>query len=76
MRLSALLPELREFGIGIAAKYENAAGKKGIDLGDPLKGFPQVQGPRYPIDVTDESDPDISETEVRRIRHRFGIRKA
>jgi hypothetical protein len=74
MRLSALLPELLEVGIGIAAKYENR-GTKGIDLGDPLKGFPHQQGPRYPIDVTEDGDPDLSAVEVRRIRHRFGIAK-
>ena len=72
MRLSELLPELREIGIGVAAVWE-IGGRKGITLGDPLKHFPYPEGPRYPIDCTREADPDLSETEVRRIRARFGI---
>jgi hypothetical protein len=72
MRLSELLPELEQVGIGIAARWQIGA-TKAVTLGDPLKHFPHPEGPRYPVDCTKEDDPDLSETEVRRIRHRFGI---
>lgn len=72
MRLSQLLPELREVGIGIVARWEQS-GRKGVTLGDPTKYFPYPEGDRYPIDCTKENDPDLSETEVSRIRKRFGI---
>jgi hypothetical protein len=72
MRVSELLPELNEVGIGIVSRWEGN-GKKGLTLGDPLKYFPYPSGPQYPIDCTRENDPDLTETEVRIIRHRFGI---
>ena len=72
MRLSELLPELQVVGIGIVGRWE-IRGKRGLTLGDPLKYFPYPSGPQYPIDCTREDDPDLSETETRRIRKRFGI---
>ena len=72
MQLSKLLPELQQIGIGIVGRWEGN-GKRGLTLGDPLKYFPYPSGPQYPIDCTREDDPDLSTTEVRRIRNRFGI---
>jgi hypothetical protein len=72
MRLTALLPELQQIGIGIVGRWEYHE-KKGLTLGDPLKYFPHPTGPQYPVDCTNENDPDLSEKEVSIIRRRFGI---
>jgi hypothetical protein len=77
MRLTELLPELQEVGIGIVGRWEHPEkNKKGLTLGDPLKYFPYVTGPQYPVDCTREDDPDLSATEVSIIRRRFGIEEA
>jgi len=73
MRLTELLRELGEVGIGIVARKEDGRGRKFAVLGDPTKYFPHPEGNRYPIDCTKEDDPDLTATEVSRIRHRFGI---
>jgi hypothetical protein len=75
MRLTDLLPELQEVGIGIVARWE-MTGKKGLTLGNPLKYFPHPSGPQYPIDCTKENNPDLTPTEVSAIRRKFGIEEA
>lgn len=72
MRLTELLPELQQVGIGIVGRWE-MAGKKGLTLGNPQKYFPFPTGPQYPVDCTKENDPNLSDKEVRIIRRRFGI---
>ena len=72
MLLSELLPELREIGITVIGTWE-MSGKKGLTLGDPNKYFPYRSGPQYPIDCTKAANPNLTEGEVRIIRHRFGI---
>ncbi len=72
MRLTELLPELQQVGIGIVGRWETS-GKKGLTLGNPQKYFPFATGPQYPVDCTNERDPDLTEKEVRVIRRRFGI---
>jgi hypothetical protein len=72
MLLSKMLPELREVGIAIVGTWE-INGKRGVTLGDPKKFFPHPTGPQYPVDCTKTKDPDLTPTEVSRIRFRFGI---
>jgi len=73
MRLTELLPELQQIGIGIVARWEDGKGRKGLTLGDPTKYFPYPEGKRYPIDCTKENDPDLTPKEVKIIRRQFGI---
>jgi hypothetical protein len=75
MKLTELLPELSEIGIGPVGSWE-IRGKKGIMLGDPKKYFPFRTGPQIPIDCTKTNNPDLGEEEVRTIRRRFGIEEA
>ena len=76
MRLTELLPELQQVGIGIVGRWEMPPARKGITLGDPLKYFPYPSGPQYPVDCSKGNDPDLTETEVSVIRRRFGIAQA
>jgi len=75
MRLSELLPELRQVGIDVVGTWQ-IAGKKGVTLGDPKKFFPHPTGPQYPINCTKENDPDLTPKEVTILRRRFGISSA
>jgi hypothetical protein len=72
MLLSDLLVELREAGITIVLAWQRNS-KKGVTLADPLKFYPHLKCPQYPIDTTDADDPDLSDEQVKSIRRRFGI---
>lgn len=72
MRLSELLVELQPHGIRKIGQFE-IRGRKGITLGDSLKYYPHPPGPQYPVDITNSSDPDLTEEEVAAIRRRFNL---
>jgi hypothetical protein len=73
--LTDLLPELNQVGITVIGTWE-IYGKKGITLGDPKKSFPNSTGQQYPVDCTRTANPNLTDTEVRTIRRRFGIEEA
>ena len=70
MRLSDLLPELSEKGIRKIGMWE-FRNRRGVYLGDPTKYFPNPSGPQYPVDTTDDKNPELTEAEVAAIRRRF-----
>jgi hypothetical protein len=70
MRLNEVLEILRSRGLGKVGTWE-FRGRKGIYLGDPKKYFPHPTGPQYPVDTTDEDDPDLAQEEVDAIMRRF-----
>lgn len=72
MRLSELLPELQQRQITIIGTWQ-IRGKKGVTLGDPQKFFPHPTGPQYPIETTNNDDPDLTDAEVKAIRRRFDL---
>ena len=72
MRLSDLLPELRQIDITPIGTWE-VNGRRGITLGNLSKTFPNPTGPQYPVDCTRSPNPDLTEAEVSTMRRRFGI---
>ena len=72
MRLSEALKRLARNGVGKVGTWK-FRGRSGITLGDPTKYFPYPVGPQYPIDTTDESDPQLTDEEVKAIERRFGL---
>lgn len=66
MRLSALLRELDKKNIGIVEEQVFKGAHLWV-LGDR----PRNSGRQYPVDVTDDQDPDLSDVEVDAIRRHF-----
>ncbi len=71
MRLSEVLEILRGRGLDQVGTWE-FRGRRGIYLGDPKKYFPYPAGPQYPIDTTDDDDPELIAEELDAIQRRFG----
>ncbi len=71
MRLNQVLAKLRERGIAKVGTWE-IHGRRGITIGDPTKCFPHSTGPQYPLDITDEVNPDLTPDEIEAIERRFG----
>jgi hypothetical protein len=71
MRLNQVLSKLRERGITKIGTWE-IHGRRGITIGDPTKYFPYATGPQYPVDTTDEPNPELTPDEVAAIERRFG----
>ena len=71
MRLKEALVRLQRRGIGQVGTWK-LKGRSGIFLGDPAKYFPYQTGPQYPIDTTNDQDPELSEEEIKAIERRFG----
>lgn len=70
MRLSEVIKRLSKFGFNKVGTWK-FRGRSGITLGDPTKYFPYPAGPRYQIDTTEETDPELEEEEIRAIERRF-----
>jgi hypothetical protein len=71
MRLTEVLARLAKHGLGKVGTWK-FQGRHGITLGDPTKYFPHPTGPQYPIDTTDNEDPEMIDEEVKAIERRFG----
>jgi hypothetical protein len=71
MHLSELLAILSKRGIAQVGTWK-FRGKSGITLGDPSKYFPHPTGPQYPIETTDDKDPELTSEEIKAIERRFG----
>jgi hypothetical protein len=72
MRLLELLDELKEIGIGVVGNWE-MRGRRVVILGNPQKYFPYPTGPQYPVDITQDRNPELTEQEASAIRRRFGV---
>jgi hypothetical protein len=72
MLLSDLLGRLSHSGIGKVGTWK-IRGRSGITLGDPSKYSPYPTGPQYPVDTTENPDPELTDEEVKAIERRFGL---
>jgi hypothetical protein len=70
MQLSAVIQRLSKHGFNKVGTWK-FRGRSGITLGDPSKFFPYQVGPQYPVDTTDNPDPELTDEEVKAIERRF-----
>jgi hypothetical protein len=71
MRLNEVLAALGKRGISIVGTWK-LRDKTGITIGDPNKYFPHPTGPQYPIETTNEKNPELTDEEIKAIERRFG----
>jgi hypothetical protein len=71
MRLNEVLAILGKRGIGQVGTWK-LRGKSGITIGDPNKYFPHPTGPQYPVETTDDKNPELTSEEIKAIERRFG----
>jgi hypothetical protein len=75
MRLSDVLTRLAKHGLAKVGTWKlpvQGRIKTGITIGDPSKFFPYSTGPQYPVETTDDKDPELDDEVIKAIERRFG----